>query len=153
MDGWEIIERHVGGGFAGWYFDANHRFTLSFVDTTDLANSLGSLADYWTRTSLVRDSVLINVVRWDWMQLRDWNHYLLVNQKLQNIAEGQVDLETNNRVHLFVTSDAARATILQRLSEIAVPCWLVVVETTLPCPNNNCTKGAQPSPTTTGEGQ
>jgi hypothetical protein len=146
MDGWEIIGQHVRGGFAGWYFDANHRFTVNLVDTTDLASSLDALAYWWTQLypSLTRDSVSINVVRWDWIQLRDWRQYLVHNQKLQNtVSEGRIDLDSKNRVHFIVWSDAARGATLQRLLEIGIPCWLVMVETTVGC-KNGCAKSEQP---------
>jgi hypothetical protein len=126
-DEWQRIAQHVPGGWAGLYFDGQHRLTVNFVDTTDLSSSLASLAPYFTRYSFARGSVLINVVRWDWIQLNDWYRYLELVAGLPDGVSFTDIQEVNNRLEFGAATPADRDVLLRRLDQLGVPCWLAAV--------------------------
>ncbi len=129
-DAWYNLSAFVPGGWAGMYLTpVNGRSTpvLMFVDTTHIADALDSLdAHYpWSHPSFARDSVVVRPVRWNWVQLHDWYRYILLVAGLP-VGVSYTDIhESNNRLQFGAPTAADRAVLLQRFSQLGVPCWLV----------------------------
>jgi hypothetical protein len=132
-----ILSLHTPGGFAGIYktpVNGRNRVVLNFVDTTNLAASLDSLAQFGTAYTFTRDSVLINVVRWDWVKLFEWYRYifLTVKQWPDGWTSSDID-EVANRLGFGGYPIAGRDSVAQVLSQIpGLPCWLAAVRFELP---------------------
>ena len=126
---WAAIALHVPGGWGGVYRQGA-LLVLMFVDTTQIAVSLDSLAVYGPFAGLrlppTTDSLLLLRVRWNWIQL--WRWYGYVEERLNVRGETASDIqETNNRLEFYGENAAARAAILNQLADLRVPCWLAAV--------------------------
>ena len=138
-DAWERIARHVPGGFSGIYLqpvDGRNTLTINLVDTSNAAASLDSLRVYYpiyqrgSHYSFARDSVLLRVVRWNWIQLNEWYRYVLVVAGLPDgLTMTDID-EVENRLYFGAESEAARDVVVRRMVDLNVPCWLAVVDVT-----------------------
>lgn len=145
------VAQHVPGGWASYYLTpVNGRNTpvLMFVDTTNIVATLDSLVKYYPsgHRSFARDSVVLRVVRWNWVQLYDWYRYI---SYLKGLPDGwtfsDVD-ELQNRLSFGANTAADRDALVQRLRELDVPCWLAAIRVTGPA----VLKDAQPSPAASG---
>ena len=132
-DAWYRLAPHVPGGFAGIYLTpVNGRNTnvLMFVDTTNLVAALDSLVKYYPsgHRSFARDSVVLRVVRWNWVQLYDWYRYVILVAGLPDVWTSTDIDETQNRLAFGAATTTARDILLQRLRQLDAPCWLAMVE-------------------------
>ena len=160
-DGWRLVAPHVPGGWAGLHYapaaDGTY-LDLYFVDTTRIAESLDSLAIYYPMYvpghsyllghdySFERDFVRIRTVRWSWEQLHDWYRYLLLAGPSAGVVRAAISFDANNRLGFGVATAADRAVLLQRFSQLGVPCWLAQVY----IGGWGGAKDAQPPPAATG---
>ena len=157
-DLWALVAEHVPGGWAGLHYSPAADGTylvLSFVDTTHLSESLDSLAVYYPMYvpghsyapghdySFQRQYVRIRMVRWGWEQLYDWYRYLQLAGLPGGIARTDM---FENHLDYGVFSAADHTALLQRLSQLAVPCWLAAVY----IGGWGVTKSAQPPPAAPG---
>jgi hypothetical protein len=55
--------------------NGRNRFVVLLVDTTYLSAALDTLKRWYPQRSLARDSVVVRVVRWDWILLAEWYGY------------------------------------------------------------------------------
>lgn len=142
-DVWQLVAVHVPGGWAGFAFPESSsviptgqmppRPDILFVDTTHIAESLGSLAIYYPlyfpnlHFVFQRDSVGIRVVRWSWVQLHDWYRYLVLAGPPNGVLRAAFSFDDGNRLSFGVATAADRTALLQRFSQLGVPCWLAQV--------------------------
>jgi hypothetical protein len=133
---WASFAQHIPGGWAG-FLNANGKLVLLFADTTNLTESLDSVAIYGPSFGIhlpaSRDLVEIRQTRWSWIQLYQWYEYLN-NQSIlaqPGATSGDID-EAMNRLHYSGATRSARNAILAKLAAMHVPCWLAAVDTMPP---------------------
>jgi hypothetical protein len=99
-----------------------------FVDTTNVLAALDSLAVYYAglHRSFARDSVVLRLVRWNWVQLYEWSSYVLSVAGLEGWCTADID-EVTNRLEFGARTDGDRDALLGRLRQLGVPCWLAAV--------------------------
>ena len=134
------IASQIPGGFAGSYAqDADERGELKTVvvllrDTTQRSAAVGVLDTLLPRiyrrspfrVALVRPAV------WDFSELYAWDKFLATHVPLgKDLVSSGID-EFNNRIKFGARDARSRDRILRRLSELGLPCGLVVVEVTGP---------------------
>jgi hypothetical protein len=147
------LAQHVPGGWANYYLTpVNGRNTpvLMFVDTTNVLAAIDSLVKYYPygHRSFARDSIVLRVVRWNWVQLYDWYRYI---SYFKGLPDGwtfsDVD-EFENRLSFGGNTAADRDAVVQSLRQLDVPCWLAAVRIKGYAQLSN----AQPPPAASGPG-
>jgi hypothetical protein len=127
-DGNTVISRTVPGGWGGYYMtpvNGRNRFVVLLVDTTHLSAALDTLKRWYPERSLARDSVVVRVVRWDWILLAEWYGYFH-HVGLLDVNFGDIN-EVTNRLEFGSGSAQGRQATLQRLNDLHAPCWLAAV--------------------------
>jgi hypothetical protein len=123
-----------------------------FVDTTNIQVALDSLVVYYpgSHRSFARDSVVLRLVRWNWVQLDDWYRYFNLVAGLPDGVSFTDIQELNNRLEFGAPTAADRELLLQRFQQLGAPCWLAAVTVVPLCDNGSCLKSVQPPPAASG---
>ncbi len=121
------IARRVPGGWGG-----NARldgvFTVYLVDTTARAAASTALA---AEGYSVPPTAVVRRGRWDFAQLHDWYRHLLVGIDGTGITMSDIQ-EAENRIHLFVRNESARAVLAAHLRSRGAVCNLVAIGVSAP---------------------
>lgn len=120
------LARRAPGGFAGVFYDQG-RPVLLLTDPAQAAAAKLALAPELANFPVADAEA--RPARWDYAQLNDWYRYVR-RQGLSVAASGVVstDLdEAANRLHFGVLDAATRDRLAARLTELGVPCDLVLV--------------------------
>ena len=128
-DQWADLANQVPGGFAGiLYVDGKPVLMLTDVSKSEAAKK--ALAPSFPGFDISRAEV--RQARWNFAQLVDWYNYLAVRSavwRTPGFTSGDKD-EATNRISYGVVDAAARDSLLQKLSEMNLPCDLISVRIT-----------------------
>lgn len=116
------LARQVPGGWGG-NFRVNGVFTVYLVDTTALAAARAALANGWFP---VPANAVAKKGRWDFAQLHDWYRHLLVGVSGRGVTMTDIQ-EAENRIHLYVRNESARAGLEAHLRSRGAVCNLVAI--------------------------
>jgi hypothetical protein len=122
-DKWADLALAVPGGFAGTYYDADHRLVLRLTHP-ELAAEAKAALRLPLPYSLV--DATVEAARWDFAQLVDWFNYL--RPRLPAGVSAADKDEALNRIRYSVRSIDARDQVVRALSALGLPCDLVVVD-------------------------
>ena len=128
-DGNTVIARTVPGGWGGFYVtpvNGQNRSVVLLVDTTNLSAALDTLKRWYPHYSFARDSVVVRMVRWDWILLAEWYGYF-AHVGLPDVNFGDINEVTNRLEFGSGSAQGRQAAILQRLNDLHAPCWLAAV--------------------------
>ena len=129
-DQWADLAAVVPGGFAGVFYDHDHRPVLMLTKPELAQDAKRALAGKLPGFPV--EDALVHAARWDFLQLVNWYNYLAPRALGQpGVVTGDKD-EVLNRVHVGVLNREARDRLVQSLGALNVPCDLVVVDSTRP---------------------
>jgi hypothetical protein len=144
------IASQIPGGFAGSYArtltERGEANTIAVLlrDTTQRAAAVAVLDTLLPRIYRRAAPFRISMVRpatWDFSELHAWYQFLGVRVPLGEDLVMTAIEESKNRIKFGVRDTRGRDRILRRLSELSLPCGLVVVEVTGPVIPTNVSGG------------
>lgn len=121
-DHWADLARTTPGGFAGVFYDSAHTPILMLTRPAEASAAIDALAG---KTGFPTHTATVRQARWDFAQLVDWFNYLLPRLEIPVTADKD---EALNRIRFSITSVELRDRIIRTLTQMQLPCDLVVVD-------------------------
>lgn len=122
------IARRVPG-FGGVFFDQTGQLTVYMRDPSRAPAARTAISQVFGSRDLPLLSARVIVGKYDFTELKHWHDSAIQILRLPGTASLDID-DSNNRIRIGVTSQAARNVVLEELSRLGVPEEAVIIEQT-----------------------